>query len=144
MKVDIYDFDKTIYDGDSTAAFIKYCIKKHKAVLAAAIPALWAFFLYMLGIYTKTQAKEKMYTFLRYVPDIDAYVGQICAQELTTDLREPVGEPFLMFDSTDVPYSAQAPAHNRLNGVMVDRYGSDAPFINRLKNIVKNTIGWMI
>lgn len=69
--MNIYDFDKTIYDGDSTADFIKYCVKRYKKTLACAIPTAWAFLLFALGIYTKTQFKEKMYRFLMYVPDID-------------------------------------------------------------------------
>lgn len=73
--MNIYDFDKTIYDGDSTAGFIKYCSKRYKKAYITIIPTLWAFFLYMLGIYTKTQFKERMYRFLKYIPDIDAAVG---------------------------------------------------------------------
>ncbi len=67
----IYDFDKTIYDGDSTAAFIKFCVKRYKKTLVTLIPTGWAFLLYAVGIYTKTQFKEKMYRFLKYIPDID-------------------------------------------------------------------------
>ncbi len=70
--MNIYDFDKTIYDGDSTAAFVKYCAKRYKKTWLTLIPTAWAFLLYTLGVYTKTQFKEKMYRFLRYVPDIDA------------------------------------------------------------------------
>ena len=69
--MNIYDFDKTIYDGDSTAAFIKYCAKRYKKTLVTAIPTAWAFLLYTIGIYTKTQFKERMYRFLKYIPDID-------------------------------------------------------------------------
>ncbi len=69
--MNIYDFDKTIYDGDSTAAFVKYCIKKHKKTRRTLIPTAWAFCLFAIGIYTKTQFKERLYRFLRYVPDID-------------------------------------------------------------------------
>lgn len=72
--MNIYDFDKTIYDGDSTADFIKYCAKHHKKTFVTLIPTAWAFLLYVLGIYTKTQFKEKMYGFLRYIPDIDTAV----------------------------------------------------------------------
>ena len=28
MKVNLYDFDKTIYYGDSSVNFYKYCLKK--------------------------------------------------------------------------------------------------------------------
>lgn len=69
--MNIYDFDKTIYDGDSTAAFIKYCAKRYPKAYITIIPTLWAFFLYVLGVYTKTQFKEKMYRFLRYIPDAE-------------------------------------------------------------------------
>ena len=58
--MNIYDFDKTIYDGDSTAAFIGYCAKKYKKTLLTLFPTAWAFLLYSTGIYTKTQFKEKL------------------------------------------------------------------------------------
>ena len=74
-ELNIYDFDKTIYDGDSTVAFIKYCSKRYKKAYITIIPTLWAFFLYIFGIYTKTQFKEKMYGFLKYIPDIDKAVS---------------------------------------------------------------------
>ena len=31
--INSYDFDKTIYDGDSSADFYKYCLKRNKKVL---------------------------------------------------------------------------------------------------------------
>lgn len=69
--MNIYDFDKTIYDGDSTFAFVRYCIKHYKKTLITLIPTGWAFLLYTVGIYSKTRFKERMYRFLKYVPDID-------------------------------------------------------------------------
>lgn len=74
--MNIYDFDKTIYDGDSTADFVKFCAKKYKKTWLTLIPTAWAFFLYAIGIYTKTRFKEKMYGFLRYVPDTDTAVSE--------------------------------------------------------------------
>ena len=69
-----------------------------------------------------------------YVAEKGAYVGQICGQELSKDLTTPVGEPFLMFESDECPYSAKAPAFHKWDGKDVLRYGSDAPFINRLSD----------
>lgn len=69
--MNIYDFDKTIYDGDSTADFIKYCAKRFPKAYITILPTVWAFLLYIIGIYTKTQFKERMYRFLKYIPDID-------------------------------------------------------------------------
>lgn len=72
--MNVYDFDKTIYDGDSTADFIFYSIKKHPKVLLNLPLTIWAYFLYIIGVYTKTKFKEKMYRFLLYIPDIDKEV----------------------------------------------------------------------
>lgn len=70
--MNIYDFDKTIYDGDSTVDFIKYCAVRYRKAYITIIPTLLAFLLYIIGIYSKTQFKEKMYRFLKYIPDIDS------------------------------------------------------------------------
>ena len=60
-----YDFDKTIYDGDSTADFYLFCLKKHKSIILLAPSLLCAFFrFYVFRKGTKTEFKEKMYRFL--------------------------------------------------------------------------------
>lgn len=69
--MNIYDFDKTIYDGDSTFDFIKYCAVRYPKTVITAFPTLAAFIKYKAGLYTKTQFKEVMYRFLKYIPDID-------------------------------------------------------------------------
>lgn len=64
--MNVFDFDKTIFDGDSTYAFIKYCMKKHPKALLYLPYIGWvsmAYYLFHRG--TKTQFKEKMYSFLR-------------------------------------------------------------------------------
>lgn len=62
-----YDFDKTIYDGDSTADFYFFALKRHKKILTL-LPSLFISFIkfYIFKIGTKTQFKEKMYRFLKY------------------------------------------------------------------------------
>lgn len=70
--MNIYDFDETIYDSDSTKDFYFYCLKKYPKILLSVPIMAWTFFLYILGVKTKTQFKEKMYRFLTYVPDIDS------------------------------------------------------------------------
>ena len=69
-----------------------------------------------------------------YIKEIDAYMGQICAVELSKDLTEPVGEPFLLFNSDECPYSAVAAAPTEWEDGIVMRYGSDAPFVQRLSS----------
>ncbi len=69
--MNVYDFDKTIYDGDSTADFYFFSLKRHKRILLL-LPFLSCAFIkfYVFKRGTKTQFKETMYKFLRYC-DID-------------------------------------------------------------------------
>lgn len=69
-----YDFDKTIFNGDSTALFILYLLKRHPALLRFVLGIGKNFIMYTLGKSTKTEFKQSMYTIFQYVPDIDAEV----------------------------------------------------------------------
>lgn len=73
--MNIYDFDETIYNGDSTRDFYFYCLRKYPGMILSVPAMAWTFFLYILGVKTKTQFKEKMYGFLRYIPDTDVAVN---------------------------------------------------------------------
>ena len=65
--MNVYDFDKTIYYGDSTADFYLFCLKRHKKILTLAPSLLGAFLkFYVFKKGTKTDFKEKMYRFLTY------------------------------------------------------------------------------
>ncbi len=72
--MNVYDFDKTIYHGDSTAHFYLYCLKTQ--------PSTWKWLPYQglcaipfaLGIMEKTKFKERFYKFFRSVKDIDKTV----------------------------------------------------------------------
>lgn len=69
--MNVYDFDKTIYDGDSTMHFYLYCLKKHPSILKCLPKLFFAYCRYYLfGIGTKTDFKQSMYSFLKYC-DID-------------------------------------------------------------------------
>ncbi|MBE7012806.1 MAG: haloacid dehalogenase-like hydrolase [Ruminococcaceae bacterium] len=69
-----YDFDKTIYDGDSTADFYFYCLT-HQPRICMWLPYQgWSFLLYVLGIYSKTQFKERFYSFFKSVGNIEETV----------------------------------------------------------------------
>lgn len=70
--MNIYDFDKTIYKSDSTKDFYFYCLKRYPKMLLTVPMTAWAFLLYVIGIWSKTKFKEKMYGFLRYVDDAES------------------------------------------------------------------------
>lgn len=65
--MNVYDFDNTIYRGDSTADYYFFCLKRHPEILKC-MPALAAAFVwfYILKQGNKTQFKEKMFSFLKY------------------------------------------------------------------------------
>lgn len=62
-----YDFDKTIYDGDSTADFYMFSLKRHKKIITL-LPSLFGAFVrfYVFKKGNKTEFKEVMYRFLRF------------------------------------------------------------------------------
>lgn len=67
-----FDFDKTIFRGDSTARFYAYCYR-HVPALWPTIPAqLGNALLFACRIRKKQDFKERMYRFLTRLPDVDA------------------------------------------------------------------------
>lgn len=65
MKVIAYDFDGTIYNGDSSVDFYKFCFKKKRSICKYWAKQLWFFGLYILGLKTKTEMKEVLFSFLK-------------------------------------------------------------------------------
>lgn len=70
--MNVYDFDKTIYYGDSTLDFYLFCLKRHKSI-ALCFPSLVCAYVkyYVFHIGDKTQFKETMYRFLRKCDEND-------------------------------------------------------------------------
>lgn len=65
--MNVYDFDDTIYSGDSTADFFRYCLR-HYPKMAATLPNTgFQFLRYFAGRQSKTRCKQQMYRFLRYL-----------------------------------------------------------------------------
>ncbi len=65
--MNVYDFDNTIYNGDSTADFYLFSLKRHKKIVLlfpSLILSTIQFYIFKIG--TKTDFKEKMYRFLKY------------------------------------------------------------------------------
>lgn len=63
--MNVYDFDKTIYNGDSTADFYLYSLRKHPKILLLVPSVIFAavkYYVFKKG--NKTQMKETIYKFL--------------------------------------------------------------------------------
>ena len=75
--MNVFDFDNTIFEGDSTYRFFRFCLRRHPRV-ALYLPRIgWAALkYYAFHIGDKTRFKERMYTFLkacRPAEDVDAF-----------------------------------------------------------------------
>ena len=80
--MNVYDFDKTIYDGDSTADFILWCIRKNPGLAVRFLPGAAAFGGYLLKLCSKTYFKEKFYGFLIRVPHVEQWVEEFWDEHL--------------------------------------------------------------
>ena len=70
-----FDFDGTIYSGDSTRDFIFYCYKRHPSLLLYLPMQAMAALGYGLKIIDKTRMKEIFYRFMRGI-DAEAMVPE--------------------------------------------------------------------
>lgn len=74
--INAYDFDGTIYDGDSSVDFYLFCLKKNKKVLLQLPIQIWGTILYIFGIIEKTAFKEKIFSFLKRIDNVDDYIKE--------------------------------------------------------------------
>lgn len=64
-EMNVYDFDKTIYDGDSTIDFYLFMLKKHPKITVYLPYQIAGFFMYKLHFVPKTRFKEMFFSFLK-------------------------------------------------------------------------------
>ena len=62
--MNVYDFDGTIYKGDSTRDFYFYLLSHYPKVIKYLPNFIFSAFKYSLGIISKTKMKENLYRFL--------------------------------------------------------------------------------
>ena len=73
--MDVYDFDGTLYMGDSTVDFLRHCIRRHpRAALTLPLTGIAAIACFGMHVIDKTKFKGVLYRLLKYIPDIDAEV----------------------------------------------------------------------
>jgi phosphatidylglycerophosphatase C len=66
----VYDFDNTIYRGDSSVDFFRHCASKYPRIYFSALASAPWFLLMLLGLADKTRVKQRFYRYLRLVPDV--------------------------------------------------------------------------
>ncbi len=77
--MNVYDFDKTIYKGDSSADLIKYALLRYPRSMAALPAMAWFGIRYALGISKKEDFKERLFAVVRYIPDMESFLADFWA-----------------------------------------------------------------
>ena len=80
--MNVYDFDKTIYHGDSTSDFYFYCLSKNLLLVRYLPYQGWSFLRWKLGAFDKTAFKQRFYIFLHGVKDVDKSVRDFWDKKL--------------------------------------------------------------
>lgn len=76
MKINLYDFDNTIYEGDSSTDFFFYCLKKYPKIAKLLPKIIFSGVKCKLKLITTTELKQVIFLFLKYVDDIDSCVEE--------------------------------------------------------------------
>lgn len=74
--MNVYDFDGTIYDGDSSIDFFVFCVKRNWQTLRMLPTFGLSAALYVAKIRTKEQLKTAYFSFVQYLDDVDETVVQ--------------------------------------------------------------------
>ncbi len=73
--INAYDFDKTIYDGDSSLDFYLYCLKREPSIIFSLPTQIVAIMLYIFKIKSKDYMKGKIFIFLKRIKNIDNFIN---------------------------------------------------------------------
>ncbi len=74
--MNVYDFDDTIYRGDSTVDFIKYNLMKKPKVWLSVPRQLVYGFLYVLRLVPKKVFKENVFSSFKYIDSMEQHLEQ--------------------------------------------------------------------
>jgi len=80
--MNVYDWDNTIYRGDSTFGLVLYAYRKRPKSLLSLPRTLWCGLLYVLHIKPKLWFKENLYHMFTFFPDMENFVDDYTASHL--------------------------------------------------------------
>lgn len=146
-----YDFDKTIYDGDSSIDFYLYCLKKQKTIILNFPIQIYGLILYILGIIDKTKFKEYAFSFLKRLNDVDKYVEEFwkvnykkikpwyLAKKENTDLIISASPEFLLKPlEKKLKIKVIASKVNKKTGQFIEKNCHDYEKLNRFNKELKD------
>ena len=103
MRIDVYDFDGTIYDGDSTVDFTRFCLRRHPGVLAGLPKFLGTSLLLAAGRRSLTQFKSVLFGEMARRFNLETEAELFWQAEAT---RAKLGVPTLIGTKCDVKTGA--------------------------------------
>lgn len=74
QTITVFDFDKTIYDGDSTIEFYLYCLRRRLSLIRYLPGQLWHGLLFAVRIEKKTAFKSHFFSFVKGIDDLEQFV----------------------------------------------------------------------
>ena len=81
--MNVYDFDHTIYPGDSTLDFWRSCVRRWPIALLPLPGAVLTGGLFKAGLCSRETFKARFYRFLRRVPDVSGAVDAFWTEKLS-------------------------------------------------------------
>ena len=78
--MNVFDFDGTIYNGDSSKDFFFFCLKHYPKIRKKIFPVMWYGAGYGLHIVKKIDFKTKLFSFVSLIDDIDKAVFDFWAE----------------------------------------------------------------
>ena len=73
--MNVYDFDGTIYRGDSTINFYLFCTRKNPLLIRYLPRQMLMLFLFLIKKISKNKFKEEFFCFLNGIKDVDNLVS---------------------------------------------------------------------
>lgn len=80
-KLDVYDFDDTIYNGDSSIDFLLYAVKKKKQILIYFPKILIYMLLSFLHIVSIEKFKEVYFEFVKKINNVEKFIDEFWTQK---------------------------------------------------------------
>ena len=74
-EMNVYDFDKTIYSGDSSINFYLFCAKKKPILFTYLVLHIWWMIIYKARLCSKEKLKEKYFGFVLKI-DVDKMIKE--------------------------------------------------------------------
>lgn len=81
--MNVYDFDHTIYPGDSTLDFWRFCLRRHPAAALSLPRAVLYGIGFKAGLCGREAFKACFYRFLRRIPDVEGTAAAFWRENLS-------------------------------------------------------------